>query len=39
MQYLPWLNVLPTITNGWTFAAFLVLVAVISTAAGGPVCR
>lgn len=28
MQYLPWLNVLPAITNGWSFAAFLVLVTV-----------
>ena len=28
MQYLQWLNVLLTITNGWSFAAFLVLVAV-----------
>ena len=28
MQYLQWLNVLLAITNGWSFAAFLVLVAV-----------
>jgi hypothetical protein len=28
MQLAPWFTVLPAVQNGWTFAAFLILLAV-----------
>jgi hypothetical protein len=28
MQLTPWFSVLPAVQNGWTFAAFLVIVAI-----------